>query len=86
MYIVLTFENVCPGLTFLALGKFSKESLQKRPVTLSKGTYYLLTFENVCPGLTFLALGNGAPDIFSQIAASVASPHGAEMALGKKKF
>jgi Ca2+/Na+ antiporter len=34
-------------------------------------------------GLTFLALGNGAPDIFSMIAAAVASPRGAEMALGE---
>lgn len=34
-------------------------------------------------GVTFLALGNGAPDIFSQVASAVATPHGAEMALGE---
>lgn len=34
-------------------------------------------------GLTFLALGNGAPDIFSMVAAAIASPHGVEMSLGE---
>lgn len=34
-------------------------------------------------GLTFLAFGNGAPDIFSMIAAAIASPKGAEMSLGE---